>query len=301
MRSLTLCLLIATLLPATAFGQDAAARKELSQTEFRDWYDFNRAGWLWVERNNLKNAEVMFKRAIETARLEFETDPRLLARSYADLAWVLHAQGRDAEAEPLAKWALTVREQTLGAESLAVGQTVYSLGLIESALGRLDEAEAMLTRSLTTFDKVLGPSHLNTADVLDDLAAVLVRRRKYDRARPLYSRALLILGNHPARSNPLAGLAAIEVEEGTLAEAERHLDQALEVLARGGTGDETFHAGVLARKADVLRKTGRAAEADAAEARSKALAAASRSARRPTANAARPGWLGPARRPSGGS
>ncbi len=40
-------------------------------------------------------------------------DPRLVARSYADYAWALQKQGRNAEAEPLLKWVLVAREATL--------------------------------------------------------------------------------------------------------------------------------------------------------------------------------------------
>jgi tetratricopeptide (TPR) repeat protein len=293
MRSCMLCLLVATLLPANAAGQ--ASRKALTHDEFSDWRAYTQAGWLGVKRNDLKYAEAMFKRAIDLGRIEADTDPRLMARSYGDLAWVLHVQGRDAEAEPLAKWALSVREKAFGADTISLGQTAYTLAVIEIDLGQLDEAEALLTRWLAACEKNLGPTHVSTADALDDLAAVLVRRRKYDRARPLYDRALTILRPHSARSNPLVGLATIEIEQGKLTEAEAHLDQALQALERDPTADPSFHAGVLSQKADVLRKTGRPAEADSAEAQSKAVAARSRPAQSESRDVPRPGWIVPAR------
>jgi tetratricopeptide (TPR) repeat protein len=298
MRNCLLCLLIATLLPATAAGQ--AARKTLSHDQVSDWRAYIQAGWIGVKRNDLPYAESMFKRAIELARIEADTDPRLMARSYADLAWVLHVEGRDAEAEPLAKWALAVREKAFAADTISLGQTSYTLAVIEINLGQLDEAEALLTRWLAACEKNLGTTHLTTADALDDLASVLVRRRKFDRARPLYERAFAILRPHSARSNPLDGLATIEIEQGKLAEAEGHLDQALQAIDQDPNADPSFHATVLAQKADVLRKTGRPDEANTVEAQAKAITAQPRSGQAELPDGPRPGWIirRPAQRPA---
>jgi tetratricopeptide (TPR) repeat protein len=298
MRNCMLCLLIATLLPASAACQSTG--KVMTHDQFSDWRAYTQAGWTGVKRNDLRYAEAMLKRAIELARIEADTDPRFMARSYGDLAWVLHVEGRDAEAEPLAKWALAVREKAFGADTISLGQSAYTLAVIEISLGQLDEAEALLTRWLAACEKNLGPTHVSTADALDDLASVLVRRRKYDRARPLYERALAILRPHSARSNPLVGLATIEIEQGKLAEAEGHLDQALQVLDQDPTADPIFHASVLAQKADVLRKTGRPAEADSAEAQAKVIASRTRSTQVEVPDGPRPGWISrrPASRPA---
>src|SRR5262249_37245486 len=157
-----------------------------------------------------------------------------LARSYGDLAWVLHGQRRDAEAEPLAEWALIVREKYFGRESMQAGQTAYTLAMIEVDRGKPDEAVPHLEESLAACERGMGPNHPFTADALDDLATLLVLRRSYDRARPLYERSLAILRknnlDHPGQYVPLDGLATIDVAQGRYAEAEARLDEAIESL-----------------------------------------------------------------------
>ena len=205
----------------------------LTHEQFKDWSDFNAMGRGALAKRDLKYAEYLFKRTIEVARVEADTDPRLLARSYGDLAWVLHGQGRDADAEPLAEWALVVRERYFGRDSMQAGQTAYTLAMIEIDRGKLDEAQVHLEQSLAACEKGMGPNHPITADALDDLATVLVLRRSYDRARPLFERALEIFRgvspDHVGQYVPLDGLATIDLNQGKFAEAEARLDEAARI------------------------------------------------------------------------
>ncbi len=254
-----------------------ATSDHLTHEQFRDWSDFNGMGRGALAKRNLPYAEYLFKRAIEIARVEADSDPRLLARSYGDLAWVLHGQGRDDEAEPLAEWALIVRERYFGKESMQAGQTAYTLGMIEVDRGKFDEAQAHLEQSLAACESGMGPNHPFTADALDDLATLLVLRRSYDRARPLFERALKIFRgvslDHVGQYVPLDGLATIDLNQGRFAEAEARLDEAIKSLERDRYANPTYHAAVLMRKAEVLRKTNRADEAAKVEAKAKEVAA----------------------------
>ncbi len=276
-------LLIAALGAAPAWAQHvspepAKARADrLTHEQFTDWSDLNAMGRGALAKRDLKYAEYLFKRAIEVARVEADTDPRLLARSYGDLAWVLHGQGRDADAEPLAEWALVVRERYFGKDSMQAGQTAYTLAMIEADRGKLDEAQVHLEQSLAACEKGMGPNHPYTADALDDLGTVLVLRRSYDRARPLFERALRIFRgvspDHVGQYVPLDGLATIDLNQGKFPEAEARLDEALKSLDRDRYANPTYHAAVLTRKAEVLRKTNRADDAAKLEAQAKEVAA----------------------------
>jgi hypothetical protein len=82
-------------------GRDPA--QTVSIQRFSDWNFYNNAGWRAAYRGNLEVAARRFLLAIEVARPEAARDPRLLARSYADLAWVLYQPGRAGEADPLAQ------------------------------------------------------------------------------------------------------------------------------------------------------------------------------------------------------
>lgn len=276
-------LLVAAASPGSAPGQHIttartkASRAGLTNEQFKDWSDFSSMGRGALAQRDLKYAEELFKRAVELARLEADTDPRLLARSLGDLAWVLHGQGRDAEAEPLARWALLVREKYFGREAMQAGQTAYTLAMIEIDLGKLDEAQPLLEQSLAACERGMGANDPMTADALDDLATLLVLRRSYDRARPLFERALAIFRglspDHVGQYVPLDGLATIDLNQGKYADAEARLDEASKALDRDRYANPAYHAAVLTRRAEALRKTGRADDAAKAEAKAKVVAA----------------------------
>ena len=288
-RLIPVLMSIAAILPASASAQQTATATatapatprpkgpRLTNEQFKDWADFNAMGKGALAKRNLTYAEDLFKRAVEVARIEADSDPRLLARSLGDLAWVLHGQGRDSEAEPLARWALIVREKVFGRESMQAGQTAYTLAMIAIDLGKLDEAQPLLEQSLAACEKGVGPDDAMTADALDDLATLLVLRRSYDRARPLYERALKIFRGlnpgHVGQYVPLDGLATIDLNQGKYPEAEARLDEASKALDRDRYANPAYHAQVLARRADALRKIGRADDAKQAEAKAKEVAA----------------------------
>ncbi len=271
-RYFGLLLIIAPPLSASA---QAPATAKLTHNQFSDWFFNNNAGWKALGLNQLDKAEYYFRKAIDVARLELDADPRLLARSYGDLAWVLHREGRDSEAEPLARWALTVREKMFGVEKMPVAQTMYTLASIEVKLGQIEEAEMLLTRTLAVCRSNLGPDALGTGDAINDLATVYMMQRKYDKAQLLYSKALGIFAaagvDHPGMIVPLDGLATIELAEGRLAEAEDHLGKVVAMIKRGSTLAPGFAARVLVRQAEVYRKTDRPEQAAKAEADAKAL------------------------------
>jgi tetratricopeptide (TPR) repeat protein len=267
-------LLPVLLFPFPATGQAPASNK-LTHNQFSDWLFHHNAGWKSIGLNKLAKAEYCFKEAIKVAQIEVETDPRLMARSYGDLAWVLHLEGRDAEAEPLARWALTVREKTFGAETVPVAQTMYTLASIDLNLGQIDDAESLLTRTLSVYQKTAGPHAIATADALDDLATVLAERRQYAKASRLFHQALTIFAEvdteHKGQMVPLDGLARIEIAEGRLEDAERHLDRLIALLGKGSKLVPEFTARVLSRKAEIYRKTGRPEQAKKAEDEAKSL------------------------------
>ena len=103
------------------------------------------------------------------------------------LARVLYFEKRFAEAEPLARWALSVRDSDPYAKPDSVFQCVYTFGVIESALNHHDEAERLLKRSLALQEQSLGANHINSALLLDQLASVHIQQKKYKDARGLVS------------------------------------------------------------------------------------------------------------------
>src|SRR5262249_36816596 len=131
----------------------------------------------------------------------FPETRRLMARSYCDLARVLYHQKRYADAEPLAKWALSVRDADDKASPDTRFRCVYTLALIESALKRSHDAESLLERALKLQEKHLGPDHINTILVLNQLATVYVDQGKFTPAEALYRRAIAMHERAPSDQN----------------------------------------------------------------------------------------------------
>ncbi len=153
-------------------------------------------------------------------------DGLMLARSYGDLARVLYHQGRHAEAEPLAKWVLTVRDASKKTSDDARFQSVYLLGVIHRAQRRYDAAEPLLKRALQLQQVALGADHPELALTLDALAGIYREQGKYKDAEPLYRKALL-LRERSSRGESLE-----------LAESSEHLAVLLRKINRNDEADD---------------------------------------------------------------
>ncbi len=88
-----------------------------------------------------------------------------------NLAWLLQATNRLAEAEPLYARALAINEKSYGPDHPDVARDLNNLALLQ-ATNRLAEAEPLMRRALAIFENSLGPDHPNTAIVRKNLAAL---------------------------------------------------------------------------------------------------------------------------------
>ena len=137
-----------------------------------------------VDKGDYVRAEVRLKLAIKEVQPFLPDTTRNMARSYCELARVLYHQKRYAEAEPLVRWSLSVREAEKTAKPESVFQCVYTLALIQSAQKHHDEAEQLLKRSLALQEKNLGRDHINSVLLLNQLAIVYIEQKKYADAEP---------------------------------------------------------------------------------------------------------------------
>jgi tetratricopeptide (TPR) repeat protein len=134
-------------------------------------------------------------------------------------------QGRHAEAEPLHKRALAIREKALGPEHPHVATSLDNLAVVYRSQGRIAEAEPLIKRALAIREKALGPEHPDVGVSLNHLAMMYKQQQRYAEAEPLYERALAIVGKafgpeHPDVATVLDNLATIYQVQGRYAEAE---------------------------------------------------------------------------------
>jgi tetratricopeptide (TPR) repeat protein len=179
--SLALCLWV---LPESA--------EDIPMGVISDWKFYNDAGWRCLNRGDYVLAEERFNLALREIRPYFPKSARLMARSYCDLARALYHQGRYAEAEPLAKWALTVREADAKTAPEVLFQCNYTLGLIHAFEAHYSDAELLLKKAIALQEKAIGAEHVNMAMSLEVLAAVYTDMQRYTQAETLYRRAIAI-------------------------------------------------------------------------------------------------------------
>ena len=128
--------------------------------------------------------------AISVALLVVEPSSHLDAASAQNLeqalrlnqkAIQLYNQGRYAEAEPLYKRSLAIREKALGPDHPDVAQSLNNLAVLYVDQGRYADAEPLYKRSLAIREKALGPDHPDVAIALNNLARLYYSTRSLRR------------------------------------------------------------------------------------------------------------------------
>jgi tetratricopeptide (TPR) repeat protein len=287
-----------TLLAAVLVGvwPSSSQAQELPFSTLTDWQHYNNTGWMALERNNLDRAAQAFRRAVEVIRPYQATEPRLMARSNADFARVLYLQKRYVEAEPLARWALMVREKQPGDRSEAFTQNLVLLAQIEHARRRSAEAEPLLKHAVEVQEKELGGGSSDLTTTLEELADVQADLGKLGDSALNYKRALTLRdANHDAnlkRSEDLEhratairdaigliGGSASRLGVSPVAQAERFEKDAR--TARESSAESVSSAAATERHAALLHRAGRHEEAESLEVRVRAMrdAAETRAAR----------------------
>ncbi len=113
-----------------------------------------------------------------------QVPPELLgvAAAVSSRATALTALGHFAEAEPLHRRALAIREATLGADHPDTAVSLSNLAALLQARGELSEAEPLHRRALAIREATLGRDHPHTAASLNNLASPLRAQGKLSEA-----------------------------------------------------------------------------------------------------------------------
>ena len=198
-----------------------------------EWNGHIEAGVAAYRRSDYPAAIARFQDALTDAEAFGDGDPRY-ATTLNDLAEAYKAQGRLAEAEPLYRRSLAIREKILGPEHPDVAGALNNLAGLYRLQGLYANAEPLLRRALAIREKSLGPEHGDVAQSLNNLAALYGAEQRYADAEPLYERALAmrekILGpEHPGVAATLNNLAAVYEARGRFADAEPLYRRALAI------------------------------------------------------------------------
>jgi tetratricopeptide (TPR) repeat protein len=265
------------LLDAHAKTSSAPGRKQgywdeytnsFTGTNVNDWNLFSRAGWRALNKGYYDTAEHEFLAALKAARRLGLEDPRLLARSYADYAWAFQKQGKNAEAEPLAKWALIAREASFEPGSPAISQSLNQMGTLYYDLGRYAEAEPLLRRAIDSQAKSAKANPQEHARSQTLMGLLLAVQRRYAESEPYFSKAITLREktqgpSHPDTGDSLNNLAWTYHEQGKDDEAQPLFERALKIIERSKGRTDYSVAHVVDGLGQILSRQGKVDEAEA--------------------------------------
>ena len=218
----------------------------------------------WSVAKDVANLEAELAQLLKVSRpedLSVATTLNALANLYV-------GKGRYAEAEPLYKRSLAIREKKLGPNHLDVAGSLRNLALLYQDERRYAEAEPLYKRSLAIREKRLGPNHPDVSVSLDNLASLYRDQGRFQEAEPLYKGSLAIdekqYGpDHLEFAGSLDNLANIYREQGRSADAEPLYKRALTIRENRLGHDHADVAGSLNNLANVYQDQGRYGEAEA--------------------------------------
>ncbi len=193
--------------------------------------------------------------------------PEPTARLLNDVAQLVNAKAQYAQAEPLMRRALTIDEQSYGANHPNVAIRLNVLALLLKTTNRLAEAEPLMRRALAIDEMSIGTAHPNVARDLINLAALLFSKNRLSEAEPLMRRALAIDqqsygAEHTNVAIDLNDLAQLLQATNRLAEAEPLMRRALAIDEKSYGAEHPCVALRLNNLSELLRVTNRLAEAE---------------------------------------
>ncbi len=252
-------------------------RAELAQTSYLDCLRFavevsdrtttaQCAMWLMhfesITQNN-RSASLVAESVAQGALGELN-DPRLEALFLLRRGSVAAHEGRHADAEALLRRSAELYAKALGPDSREEASALVNLGSELFFLNRLDDADRVMTQALALMERRLSSTHPDVGTQLNNLLPLYASTGRVDRARAVGEQALAIRkGAYGPDADPVfeteVNLAAVDMQEGHLAQAEARLRSVLERFERSGHNAHVrFNANLNYGLA--LRMQGRAAE-----------------------------------------
>src|SRR5260221_633446 len=160
------------------------------------------------------------------------------ARLFDQAGCYLEERGQYAEAEPLLRQALVIRQHVLGENHPDTAQSLHNLAINYWDLINYAEAEALLRQALVIRQQTLGEHHPLSILTLNDLAVLFYSvLQNYTEAEPRLQQALAVreqtLGSqHPDTAQSLNNVGLLYYIQGNHAQAELLLQRALSIRER---------------------------------------------------------------------
>lgn len=251
-------------------------RSELGEENVETALHLRNLGILLDDAGRLDEAETAYRRSQEILERNLGADHLHLGQSYLSLGVLLNRRGEPAEAEALIQRALALRRRTLGDRHVQTGQTLQLLADFLVGHDRLDEAERAGREALAIFSAA-NPKHFEVGKCLNGLAIAAAKRGDQRHAERLYRQARANFEESLGRDHPFFWWTTVNLANALAAlerfdESEPLHREALAALERVSGAESADAQWAHEMLAKALRKQGRTAEADAEQARARAIA-----------------------------
>jgi tetratricopeptide (TPR) repeat protein/transcriptional regulator with XRE-family HTH domain len=238
--------------------------EQLGQEHWDTAVSLNNLGFLYLEQGSYEQAASLLQQALAIKNL-LDPQHHSTAQSLDNLGGVYYKQEKYEEAELLLWRALFIREKQLGLSHPKTAESLNNLALLCTALGKYEQAESLYRRALTICEQRGEWDHSRTLLCLHNLVEMYETQEKFGDAEVLLVDALKVqeqqLGpNHPCTVFNLDDLARIYTEHRRYTEAEPLYLRAIAICQAEPSLADVLKM-VQTNYANLLRKTGRAAEA----------------------------------------
>ncbi|WP_163997533.1 serine/threonine-protein kinase [Pyxidicoccus caerfyrddinensis] len=211
-------------------------------------------------------------------------DDRLEGNLAFQQGLVLVRQGRAAEAIPLLRRCLAMRERAFGKEHAYLVDALLTLGTALRSVGQMEEALAAQQRTRTLIVRNFGPDHPYVAMTLNNIAGTYAAMHRYDEALAAFAESMATFERASGPGQPVpyvlglyGNMGAVHLGRGDFEQARRTLEQGWRLALEHrppGHPDRASLAGPLALALTNLGRTDEAlrmvqsvrGELDAAEA-----------------------------------
>lgn len=192
---------------------------------------------------------------------ELRGQPALQATLMDTIGSVYLGLGQLDQAQPLIEQGLSIRRAAIGAESLDVARSLFSLNRLYGERGDLQRAGLLAREGLDLTQRHTGSDSLETARALCQLGVIKHREGKLAAAEQSFQRCLDIriarLGrSHESVAGPLDNLAQIALDRKDFATAERLAREALAIDREFRGEDHPLYARHLHNLASALQGKG---------------------------------------------
>jgi len=194
-------------------------------------------GLTYTQLGLFADAQKHLERAVALRQQVDGPDGRETLNDTQSLGFVLHMQGKNAQAESLLRSVLDRQQRQFGANSIDVSETINDLASTISSMGRREEAEVLHARVVDIMRRLYGDDHPDTLVAMNNLLNEYNNEGRYAEAASLGQGVLAskrrVLGDeHPSTLLSANTLAFTYRNEGKYADAESLLVETLRVRRR---------------------------------------------------------------------